>query len=145
VDAPDALETIPSGASLNHTLWSLYADEAPAEKVGRQWLERMAWATRRAMAWRGARQVAGQRLTDVLYRDAIAQPMREVERVQRASGLELIPEARSAMERWLAGSERPAHPPHRYAPETFGLSEATIREAFADYLGWMGASGVGGG
>ena len=45
-------ETVPSGASLNFTLWSLYADAADPVEVGRQWLERMAWATRRGLTAR---------------------------------------------------------------------------------------------
>jgi len=89
------LETIPSGASLNYTLWSLYADDVDPARVGRQWLQ--------------------------------------VERIYDAIGMALEPETRKAMQRWLAADAREVRPAHRYSAERFGLSEAGIREAFADY------------
>ncbi len=44
---------IPSGASLNATLWRTNCgDGIGAHEVGRQWLERMGWSCDRAMASR---------------------------------------------------------------------------------------------
>jgi hypothetical protein len=87
------LETIPSGANLNFTLWRMYADDPDPAEVGRQWIERMAWATRRGMAARDGLPDVGSRFTDVWYRDALSDPIAQVERIYDAIGLELIPEA----------------------------------------------------
>jgi hypothetical protein len=132
-------ETVPSGASLNHTLWTLYADDVDPVEVGRQWLERMAWTTRRAVAFCDGPGAA--RVTHVDYRDALARPIEQVERVLRAVGLEPLSAARRAMEQWLARERSEPRPPHRYAADSFGLGEARIREAFADYLHRIGPSG----
>ncbi len=128
------LETVPSGASLNFTLWSMYADDVDPTLVGRQWLERMAWATRRGLAARDRMPDAAERFTDLWFREAVSNPLAQVERIYDAIETELIPEARSAMESWLAAYAREAHPAHRYSAEQFGLSETEIREVFADYM-----------
>jgi hypothetical protein len=129
------LETIPSGASLNFTLWRLYADHVDPAEVGRQWLERMAWATRRGLAVRDRMAEAAERFTDVWYRDAVSDPLALVERIYDAIGVEFIPEARTSMESWLAADARDKHPAHRYSADQFGLTDAGIREAFAEYMG----------
>jgi hypothetical protein len=128
------LETIPSGASLNLTLWRLYADEVDPMEVGRQWLERMAWATHRCLEARSRIPDEATRFTDVAYRDAVTHPLNEVERIYDAIGVPLLPEARSAMESWLGARAQEDRPAHRYSVEQFGLSEAAIREAFASYI-----------
>jgi hypothetical protein len=128
------LATIPSGASLNATLWRMYSDHVEPTEVGREWLERMAWATRRALAARDGLPDAGERFTDLGYRDTVSDPLAQVERIQAAIGVELIPKARSAMERWLAAEARQKRPAHRYSAERFGLTDAAIREVFADYM-----------
>jgi hypothetical protein len=128
------LETIPSGANLNFTLWRMVTDHPDPAEVGRQWIERMAWATRRGLAVRDALPDAAGRFTDVWYRDAVSDPIAQVERVYGAIGVELIPEARAAMERWLVEDARSRHPSYTYSVEQFGLSDAEIREKFADYI-----------
>jgi hypothetical protein len=128
------LETIPSGASLNFTLWRMYADDVDAKEVGRQWLERMAWATRRGLAVRNRIPDAAGRFTDVWYRDTVSDPLAQMERIYAAIGDTLLPVARSAMKRWLVGDAREKRAAHRYCAGRFGLSDAGIREAFADYM-----------
>jgi hypothetical protein len=128
------LETIPSGASLNLTLWRLYADEVDPCEVGRQWLERMAWAARRCLEARSCIPDEAARFTDVGYRDAVARPLSEVARIYGAIGVPLLPEARRAMESWLGDNVQGDRPAHRYSVEEFGLSETAIRRAFAAYI-----------
>ncbi len=128
------LETIPSGASLNFTLWKMYADEVDPNQVGRQWLERMAWTTRRSLVVRDGLVDAQQRFVDVWYRDAVSDPLPGMEQIYEALGLELLPETRRRMERWLAAEARDKPPAHQYSAEQFGLTEKSIREAFSDYM-----------
>ena len=49
----DPVDVIPSGASLNTTLWRTHCDDVDPHEVGRQWIERMGWACDRAMAVAG--------------------------------------------------------------------------------------------
>ena len=48
----DPVDVIPSGASLNTTLWRTHCDDVDPHEVGRQWIERMGWSCDRAMAAR---------------------------------------------------------------------------------------------
>lgn len=133
------LDTIASGASLNTTLWRLYSDAVDPAVVARQWLERMAWATRRGLAARAAMSDAERRFTDVGYRAALTDPLAEVARIGSATDLAPDRAASDAMERWLDAEARKSARPHRYSIADFGLAEATVRDAFGDYLERFGA------
>jgi hypothetical protein len=128
------LETIPSGASLNYTLWRMYADEVDPTRVGRQWIERMAWANQRALAFRASAPDAPARFSDLSYRDAVTDPVAQLGEIYRAIGSDFSPEVQSEMRRWLAAQSSETRPAHRYSAESFGLTEDRIREAFADYF-----------
>ncbi len=127
------LETIPSGASLNTTLWRMHGDEVDPARVGSQWIARMAFTNGRAMQTRNRLGDSSNRFTDVWFRDAVSNPLSQVERIYDDVGIELSDEARTAMARWLAQDAQTTRAPHRYAPEDFGLSAGQIREQFADY------------
>ena len=45
----DPVDVIPSGASLNTTLWRTHCDDVDPHEVGRQWIERMGWSCDRAL------------------------------------------------------------------------------------------------
>jgi hypothetical protein len=126
----DPVATIASGASLNATLHAMHSDTVDPERIGADWLERMGWASDRAMATR-SRWEPGL-VTDVQYEDAVADPLAAVARVYEGAGLALTAEAEAAMREWLA-----ARPPSggrpSYDTQTYGLSDEQVRERFADY------------
>jgi hypothetical protein len=130
------LETIPSGASLNFTLWKMYADEVDPARVGQQWLERMTWAVDRALAFREDDDTLGRtaRFSDLAYRDAVSDPIAQLEPIYRAIGMPLRPEARHAMGSWLDAQARNKRPAHHYSASQFGLSDDVIRNAFGRYM-----------
>ena len=127
----DPVETIPSGASLNSTLHAMHADTVDRVRIGTQWLDRMGWTNDRAMATRD-RWGANAPVTDVRFEDAVADPIGEMARVYDAAGLALTTEAETAMRDWLERRPRETSRPD-YAPETYGLDEAMIRERFSAY------------
>jgi hypothetical protein len=128
----DPVATITSGASLNTTLWRTHADDVDPHEVGRQWIERMGWSCDRAMVQRS--RIPGDRVTDVRFTDAAADPIGTAGRVLAAVDLELTTDSVTAMEAWIAQDrKREALPVHRYRPEDFGLSAGQIRERFAAY------------
>jgi Sulfotransferase family len=128
----DPLDVIPSGASLNATLWRTHCDDVDPHEVGRQWIERMGWSCDRALESRD--RIPSARVTDVAFSDSVADPIGTSGRVLGAVGLELDGEAVTAMEAWIAQDrKRESLPTHRYTAEDFGLSEAQIRERFAAY------------
>jgi hypothetical protein len=128
----DPVDVIPSGASLNTTLWRTHCDAVDPHEVGRQWIERMGWSCDRAVAARD-RIPAGQ-VSDVAFVDAVADPIGTAASVLAAVDLELTDDAVAAMETWIAqDAKRDALPVHRYSAADFGLTAEQIRERFADY------------
>ncbi|MCW2786062.1 MAG: putative sulfotransferase [Marmoricola sp.] len=129
----DPVETIPSGASLNATLHAMHSDHVDLHRVGSEWIERMGWTNDRALATRASWALSDPGLvTDLSFADAVADPIGQVSRVYDAVGLDLDAPAEAAMRDWLARRPREAGRPD-YRAETYGLSEAQIRERFAEY------------
>lgn len=74
-----------------------------------------------------------ERFVDIWFRDALKDPIREIERAYGAFEIEMTPEARTAMEQWRADNPRDKRPPHQYALADYGLTEEGIKRAFALY------------
>jgi hypothetical protein len=128
----DPVDVIPSGASLNTTLWRTHGDDVDPHEVGRQWIERMGWSCDRAMASRD--RIPAARVTDVVFSESVADPIGTAGRVLGAVGLDLDGEAVEAMEAWIAQDrKRESLPTHRYVAADFGLTEEQIRARFAAY------------
>ncbi|WP_300404508.1 sulfotransferase, partial [uncultured Nocardioides sp.] len=128
----DPQDTIPSGASLNTVLHRMHSDDVDPERVGRDWLERMGWTHDRALdtRTRWVEDPAAPRVTDIAFREVVADPWPQVARVYADLGAELTGEAESSMRAWL--DRRPPDPRRpAYAPEDFGLSRGLIAERFA--------------
>lgn len=128
----DPRTTIASGASLNATLHAMHADTVDRHRVGAQWLQRMGWTNDRAMAIRDGWSDEAERVTDIEFDDAVADPIGQAARVYDAVGLPLTVEAEAAMRRWL--DERPheaARPPYRLAD--YGLLPEQVDERFTLY------------
>ena len=128
----DPQDTIPSGASLNTVLHRMHSDDVDPERVGRDWLERMGWTHDRALdtRTRWVEDPAAPRVTDIAFREVVADPWPQVARVYADLGAELTDEAESSMRAWL--DRRPPDPRRpAYAPEDFGLSRGLIAERFA--------------
>lgn len=129
----DPVQTIPSGASLNTTLWRMHAPDVDPREVGRQWLERMSWTNRRALGTRTRRAAESDRFTDLRFEDAVSDPMGQIERIYARNDLELTRETRLAMEAWRAADAREKLGTHRYTAQDFGLQDDQIRAEFSDY------------
>ncbi len=128
----DPRTTIASGASLNATLHAMHADTVDRHRVGAQWLQRMGWTNDRAMAIRDGWSDDSDRVTDIEFDDAVADPIGQVARVYDAVGLPLAADAEAAMRRWL--DERPreaARPP--YGLTDYGLLPEQVDERFTLY------------
>ncbi|WP_156688736.1 sulfotransferase family protein [Mycobacterium sp. Marseille-P9652] len=128
----DPRTTIASGASLNATLHAMHADVVDPHRVGAQWLERMGWTNDRAMTTRDGWPDDDDRVTDIGFDDAVADPIGQVARVYDAVGLPLTAEAEGAMRRWLAGRPREAARPPYDLP-AYGLRPEQVDERFTLY------------
>lgn len=127
----DPGKTIPSLASFIHTLWQLYSEQVDARAVGGQWNQRMARALHHTMQVRD--DLPADRFLDVRFEDTLSDPLGVVERIYAFAGLDLTPDCRAAMQRWLADNGREKRAAHQYSAEQFGLDEATFERDYADY------------
>ena len=128
----DPRTTIASGASLNATLHAMHADTVDLDRVGAQWLQRMGWTNDRAMAVRDGWADEADRVTDIVFDDAVADQIGQVARVYDAIGLPLTGAAETAMRRWL--DQRPREAPRPpYGLANYGLRPEQVDERFTLY------------
>jgi len=127
----DPVETVPSAVSMNFKLWDIYSDHADAHEVGRQWNHRLSWGMKRCMEART--RYAEDRFVDLWFRDALSDPLTHIEEIYETFGIEMIPEARIGMAKWLEENRRDKRPAHRYTLEEFGFTDEGIKADFAEY------------
>ena len=123
----DPRESIASGASLNTVLHRLHSDEVDPHRIGREWLERMAWTSHRAEAARAAWAGTDRLAVDLEFELVVRDPVGEMGRVYDALGLSLTDEAEQAMRDWLARRPREGGRP-AYDLAEFGLTPDEVSE-----------------
>ncbi len=106
-------------------------ESPPGPDFGRQQLEHFAEGVQRALA---ARDLLGEdRFVDVTQPELEADAVAVAERVYEAAGLTLVGGVADAMADWAEANRRGARGAHRYSLEEYGLTEADVTAAFADY------------
>ncbi len=128
----DPAQTVPSFCSLVAHGWGIASDHIDPLALGRQWSEKLARMTDRALAVRAARHDA--KLFDVDYRALVRDPLAVAERLCRDLALPYGPDARSRLEQHVQAHPQHRYGVHRYEPADFGLSEASLHARFAAYM-----------
>lgn len=126
----DPIVTIPSICSFIHVLHSTAVARDDAHDIGDAWSAMFARSMRQALAIRAANP---GRFLDVWYRDTVANPRKVAEDVFGFIGQPLTDRGWNEMQKWRDANQREARPAHAYTLEEFGLSEARIRQEFAEY------------
>lgn len=124
-------QTIPSMASMAHTLWQMYSDQPDPRSAGIQWNRRMARGIRHTMQVRD--QHSPDRFLDIQFADTVARPMQVLERVYSFAGMPFTDKARADAEQWLAKNGREKRASHDYSLERFGLDEAQMTRDYLEY------------
>ncbi|MES2262043.1 MAG: sulfotransferase [Pseudomonadota bacterium] len=127
----DPAHTIPSMASMAHTLWQMYADAPDPITVGRQWSTRMRRAVHHAMSVRDT--LPAERFLDIRFEDTVSDPFGVIESVYRFAGIDFTEPVRAAMRAWLMQNRRDRRAAHDYTLEQFGLDEEQLKRDFAPY------------
>jgi hypothetical protein len=127
----DPAQTIPSMASMAHTLWQMYADDPDPRVVGMQWNASMARAIGSAMTARAT--LPAERFLDVRFEETVANPLGVAESVYRFARVPLTEEVRAAMQDWLAHNSRDKRAAHDYSIDRFGITDAQLERDFAAY------------
>jgi hypothetical protein len=130
----DPLQVMGSVASLlSAILWMRSDDVDPAVIAASFGGEALAAQLEGVMRLRDSGALAPARIRDVRYHDLMADPWGTIAGVYEHFGLELAPQARARMERYLANKPKGKHGRHEYAFADLGLDLATERARFARY------------
>ncbi|MCB0995914.1 MAG: sulfotransferase, partial [Acidimicrobiales bacterium] len=107
--------------------------------LGRERLDHLAAMARRSADVRRDAAVRGEagRYVDVGYERLVAEPLRVVEELYAAAGLDLTSAALAAMEGWLATHPQHAGGRHEYDLAEYGLDRAAVEAALADDIGFL--------
>lgn len=124
-------QTIPSMASMAHTLWQIYSDQPDPRSAGQQWNSRMARGIHHTMQVR--EQQDSRRFLDIHFSDTVAKPMEVLEEVYQFAKLPFTEKARADAQQWLSSNGREKRAGHDYSLETFGLSEQQMQSDYALY------------
>jgi hypothetical protein len=136
----DPTMTIPSMASMAHTLWKMYAEAPDAKVVGTQWCSQMRRAVHDAMDARVS--LPADRFLDIRFEDTVTDPFGVFEAVYRFADMSFPDEVRKAIKRWLAQNSRDKRAVHDYTLAQFGLSVEQLERDFAPYRARHIASGA---
>ena len=126
----DPLQTVPSYVSMQAALYKLSAEIAD-EEVGAYWLKRLTeWMKRFELA---RQRIGENRFIDIDYRQVARAPLDEAKRVLDRMGIAMTSDVKAALDEFMAGNQREQRPAHEYSLDRFGLEEAEIISAFANY------------
>jgi len=124
-------EVVPSACSLFAARGGAYYSEIDLEDLAEVVKQFLVRSTSRFMEARDGMEEG--RFFDVSFRNLVKDPLRTVHGIYDFLGMELTPEVRSRMIRFLAVQPRGTHRKHRYDPEQFGLHGQEMDRAFAAY------------
>jgi hypothetical protein len=128
----DPVRTLASIASLTAHTRGLFSDAHPAEAVGNEVLSGF-WPRALCRGLELRDELPAERFIDVRYADFMQDPLRSIAGIYQRLGLELRPEARNAMQRYLREHAQGSEGTHRYSPEQFGIDGEVQWQRFADY------------
>jgi hypothetical protein len=127
----DPAVVVPSACSLTSYMRVLTSGPVDLRRFGREWavLEEL-------VAYRGAttRDRLAPRVTDVHYRDLLADPVGTVGAVLEFAGAPFPASSRASVSSFVAENAKGRRGAHRYSAEDFGLDVAGLRRRFAWYI-----------
>lgn len=128
----DPVQLVGSGASLAWNQMVIQSDEVDPQWVGREWLHKTKF--RLEVVADARRQIPAALQFDLDYEDVNADWRDAIARTYAFLGRELTPQARAAMEAYVAraAAEHGFHR-HRYSLEQFGLAADEVREELAPW------------
>lgn len=138
----DPMTVLASVASLTSVMQSPFRERIAPERIGRQVIDRWAWAVDRSIQDRVKLHAKGVRFVDIYYEDIIRDPLAAAREIYRASGRQLEPEAEHRMKSFLATHTQDRHGIHVYDPATFSIDPGKVRAAFKNYYDYYNIKGI---
>lgn len=130
----DPVKTMTSYASLTALVRSLGSQTIDPKEIARDWTARIQRVLEHATEVRRRPVAAKAQFYDMYFQDFVADQFATVEKIYRAFGLPLSPEAAKRMKTFIADNPKDKHGIHRYSPEEFGVDPHAVRESFRPYM-----------
>ena len=128
----DPLQTLPSNASLVHTMRAGMDPAADPADTGRDVFAMMADGIDLSLAARADPGIDG-RILDIAYRDTVDDPIGTVRRIHEHFGLPFSIAHQRNIEARIEQDAANRTKAHRYTPEEYGMSAGEIASRFKDY------------
>jgi hypothetical protein len=84
------------------------------------------------------KQINPARFLNLSYKELVADPVQVIHNIYKYFNYKMDSNIEKGIRDWLAENPRHKHGVHRYSPETFGLSEQSIKNLFSDYYSRYG-------
>jgi hypothetical protein len=108
-----------------------YSNTFDRRRLGRQAIDVFEHALQDLQAVR--REYPATRFFDVQYEDTVQHPLEVYRSTMQAMGFRLSDADEHAAASWMASHGRDTHPPHRYAPEDYGITRDVVARTFGFY------------
>ncbi|KAH3766703.1 sulfotransferase [Pelomyxa schiedti] len=127
-------ETIPSWAALQEVMMSHFYHDGKWNRrdIAKSSLRMWRTAAYRGMEWQ--QRTDPKHWYNIFYKDFLADPTGCLEKAYEHFGIPYTEEARTAMKAWLAANPQGKHGRRHYTPEMYGMTTASLEEAFGEYL-----------
>jgi len=128
----DPAQTLPSFCSMVAHGRGVMSDSVDPMDIGREWQRKTQRMVSNALAARD--QADASAFHDVRYEDLVADPLATVEKVYGFLGTPFDATAEAAVRNAIKNSPKHRFGKHVYDGADFGLTRASIRAGFADYI-----------
>jgi hypothetical protein len=126
-------ESVPSLCSLSATVEQLCYQRIDGERIGQRTMRTVGQLLERGLRGRDAVDPQGERVMDLQFREIVSDPIHAVRKIYDHFNYPFTPEFESRMRRRLATDQHARQPKHAYSLSDFGLTDADLRQRFADY------------
>lgn len=128
----DPASVVASTASLNHSFYRTWMNDPNPAKTGPYWAAKLEHAVTAGMRYADAADVNW--CCDVHYQDLMADPVETVRRIYAHYGESLDELHVHRMQVWMATRPQNTFGRHGYDISDFGLSKASVRAQFGEYM-----------
>jgi Sulfotransferase family len=129
----DPRANMPSWAKLMSASWSVHCTSFDPHFLGAEAVRNWSVAMSRYLEMRD-RLKLDDRILDVNYDTIRQDPMSVIKKIYHRAGLNMSAETEQKMAQWHATNEQGRYGKHEYSLEEFGMSEASVDQAFAEYI-----------
>ena len=129
---------LPSTASLYYALRDLCTDTVDPVALGNQQIDYWSQQLEAGIKAREALPQHAHQFYDMHFTDLMNDPFGAIENIYKHFDMNFTPEAKSAMQAFLADNTREKHGKHHYTAEMYGMTEEHLTQAFKHYCDYFG-------